>query len=270
MADGPDQTPAPTLKRRFDELDGLRGVAIIMITLFHIWGNAGWGYHGPIATPLLGTGHIGVTWFFVISGFLLTYSLAAADAQGEPRPGWRSFAARRALRILPPLYVACAVWAAMPLLARGESLVADPVEVLSHFTLAYVLVPGLYLGLRPPGYWFVGTICHLYLLFPLLFFAAGRRLWAFVVFTLAISLVIRTWCFAPTSPLAGDPTLASTLEASALGQLFGFSAGIAVGYLAVRWLRQGRELRWGRALSLLGLAACIAYPYLAFRAEGNP
>lgn len=159
--------PAPAArKRRFDELDGLRGVAIIMVTLYHIWGNAGTPDLGPLLTPLLGTGYLGVTWFFVVSGFLLTYSLASAQAEGGARPPWRSFAARRAMRILPPFYVACAVWIVMPLLAYGIPITLNPLVAVSHLTLTFSLSPALQNELSPAGYWFVGTLAHLYLLVP--------------------------------------------------------------------------------------------------------
>jgi peptidoglycan/LPS O-acetylase OafA/YrhL len=140
---------------------------------------------------------------------------------------------------------------------------------VSHLTLTFSLSPALQNELSPAGYWVVGTLAHLYLLFPLLRFAARRHLGAFVGLTLLISLATRTWAFAPNSPLAGNPGWADVLQASALGHLAEFSAGIAVGHLAMRWLRQDRPLARGLLLSAAGVAACVAYCYLAFLARGG-
>jgi peptidoglycan/LPS O-acetylase OafA/YrhL len=83
-------------------LDGLRGVAILSVMLYHFTGS----YKG--ANPLLhlwslvaGAGWMGVDLFFVLSGFLITGILYdTAHAQHKVR----NFYARRALRIFPLFY----------------------------------------------------------------------------------------------------------------------------------------------------------------------
>jgi len=69
------------------EIDGVRGIAIIMVMLFHLgWGIMGW---------------LGVNLFFVISGFLITGILL----DSKETPGYfRRFFIRRALRIFPIYY----------------------------------------------------------------------------------------------------------------------------------------------------------------------
>src|SRR6478736_178819 len=71
-------------------LDGLRGLAVAAVLLFH-------GGH------LLG-GYLGVDFFFVLSGFLIT-SLLLAEAAGTGEVALGSFWARRARRLLPALVV---------------------------------------------------------------------------------------------------------------------------------------------------------------------
>ncbi|HYK43019.1 MAG TPA: acyltransferase, partial [Thermoanaerobaculia bacterium] len=70
------------------EIDGLRGVAVVLVVLFH----AGFGCPG---------GYVGVDVFFVISGFLIT-SLIWKDLEGE-RFTFARFWERRARRIVPAL-----------------------------------------------------------------------------------------------------------------------------------------------------------------------
>jgi peptidoglycan/LPS O-acetylase OafA/YrhL len=200
---------------------------------------------------------------------VLTCPLARAEADGKPPPAWRSFAARRALRILPPFYVACGVWLLMPRLAFGLPIQVSPWVVISHLTLTYSFFPGLVNELSPAGYWFIAALAHLYLVFPLLAFAARRHLWAFAGAALGVSLVTRAWSYAPASPLAANPAAADVLQASAWGHLVEFAAGMVAGRLAARWLAQGRRFASGQALAALGLAACIGYAYLAFPARGG-
>ena len=102
----------PTLQqadhRRHDPaLDGLRGLAVLMVFVFHYGGGLqsthmlirGLGY-------ITETGWIGVILFFALSGFLITGGLW--DSRDEPHV-LLNFYARRALRILPLYYFALAV-----------------------------------------------------------------------------------------------------------------------------------------------------------------
>jgi peptidoglycan/LPS O-acetylase OafA/YrhL len=83
---------------RIPELDGLRGLAILAVMLYHYAPQTG---ALRFLAPVLVTGWIGVDLFFVLSGYLITGILL--DSVG--RPGYyRNFIVRRALRILPAYY----------------------------------------------------------------------------------------------------------------------------------------------------------------------
>jgi peptidoglycan/LPS O-acetylase OafA/YrhL len=99
----------PASQRRLGVIDGLRGIAILMVMFFHLWGLLP-GLSGGKATTgldiylarLFGVGWAGVDLFFVVSGFLLTGNLY--DARDSPTY-FRSFYARRFLRVFPLYYV---------------------------------------------------------------------------------------------------------------------------------------------------------------------
>jgi peptidoglycan/LPS O-acetylase OafA/YrhL len=83
-------------------LDGIRGVAILMVMVFHLM--PGIDHPGRAWTAVghaVGFGQTGVDLFFVLSGFLITGILL--DAKNEPR-FFRNFYARRILRIFPLYY----------------------------------------------------------------------------------------------------------------------------------------------------------------------
>ena len=100
-------------------LDGLRGIAILLVVFSHFVSNLhltadGWAW------PLIAVAHAGwagVDLFFVLSGFLITGILV--DARGSPSY-FRAFYARRALRILPAYYgFLFAIFVLLPLVHVG-------------------------------------------------------------------------------------------------------------------------------------------------------
>jgi len=72
-------------------LDGLRGVAVLAVLLYH--GGVGWA----------GGGFLGVEAFFVLSGYLIT-SLLLAEWERDGTVHLGNFWARRARRLLPALF----------------------------------------------------------------------------------------------------------------------------------------------------------------------
>jgi len=96
-------------------LDALRGVAVLLVVLYHglYWDLPA----GPVAdtlavvryTRLISWGWLGVTLFFVLSGFLITGILLDTRATQHY---WKNFYLRRLLRIFPALVLLLAfLWA---------------------------------------------------------------------------------------------------------------------------------------------------------------
>ena len=91
-----------TLGRHIPALDGVRGLAVMTVFLYHYGGGAQSTnpivHGGGIAAQF---GWCGVTLFFVLSGFLITGILW--DSRGQQH-WWRNFYVRRSLRIFPLYY----------------------------------------------------------------------------------------------------------------------------------------------------------------------
>ena len=114
----PSQIESRPRTARDPALDGLRGLAVLMVFLFHYGG----GLHSHhLLVHLFGlataAGWTGIVVFFVLSGYLITGSLW--DAFSQPRAVLH-FYARRALRILPLYYVVLLI-VVLACLMRGSN-----------------------------------------------------------------------------------------------------------------------------------------------------
>jgi peptidoglycan/LPS O-acetylase OafA/YrhL len=101
------EAPAPdesTTGRHIPALDGLRGVAILLVLACHLLASNPYPGGNPLVrmfARMHGDGWIGVDLFFVLSGFLITGILY--DTLSDPH-FFRNFYARRTLRIFPLYY----------------------------------------------------------------------------------------------------------------------------------------------------------------------
>ncbi len=75
-------------------LDGVRALAILLVLIYH-WFPEGQGIN------VMPNGPIGVTLFFVLSGYLISNILMEEQAKGEFIRSFKNFVVRRALRIFP-------------------------------------------------------------------------------------------------------------------------------------------------------------------------
>ena len=93
---GASSLPATFHFRHFPELDGLRGLAIVLVVAGHVL-EFGLGVHTDF-------GGLGVLLFFVLSGFLITGLLDRERLQNR-RISLSAFYIRRGLRLFPALFV---------------------------------------------------------------------------------------------------------------------------------------------------------------------
>ena len=122
--------------RYLPQLDGLRGLAIIAVMLFH----------AGIST--FGGGFIGVDLFFVLSGFLIT-ALLVHEHQMHGSVSLRNFYMRRVLRLLPALLILVLVFCVLSFLSL-DSADARSNYVGALIVLFYLSNWARALSLHPP------------------------------------------------------------------------------------------------------------------------
>lgn len=142
------------------ELDGLRGIAVLLVVLVHC------------KVPGFAGGFLGVDVFFVLSGYLITSILLAEHRAGAI--DLRRFYWRRALRLYPALLLMLTVYLIVaPILWPGKPHWRDALLAgfyLSDYSYAFIQAPH-YLSHT----WSLAVEEHFYMLWPPLLILALRK-----------------------------------------------------------------------------------------------
>ncbi len=182
---------------RLPGLDGLRTLAIGVV----VWHNYG-AIPGLSSLPALNqlrAGYIGVTLFFVISGFLIT-TVLLRGATGASPMRLRTFYARRAYRLLPALGVTLVIlWliAWLKPSVASHTVPASLAVLLYVHNLVWLRHPGPPYGGDGWGHlWSLSVEEQYYLVWPVVVRAA-RRMPArrFVGVLVAAILAVNIWRF---------------------------------------------------------------------------
>lgn len=194
---------------RVGALTGMRGVAALLVLGFHcvlvFWLaqiTFGWeadAFGHPLSEGFFGAGWVGVDFFFVLSGFLLSRPLLGG---GTALPVWaryRVFAAKRLLRIAPPYYASflaiylLAGWTGHPIYAMSfEGFAVHALYLHNFFPEHQFAVSGVA--------WTLAVELQFYLLLPLLVLPFRRYgPWVSVLF-LAAALAFLAYAYDPADP----------------------------------------------------------------------
>src|SRR5688572_20487665 len=259
-------------------LTALRAVAALLVFLYH-FGRQGLG---DLAGIVVGQGHVGVTVFFVLSGFLITVRYYPRFAAGEA--GLAAYFVKRAARILPLYYV---VLTLTHVLTSG-SVPVDAAH-LPEWTLTQALFGPSLESLTVPTSWSLTVEECFYATAPLLFVAVvwwRRRLGAIggtlvalgagsALFYLAGTLLLRA------QPSAGDSPLPFLSDGHLLrsftifGRMPDFALGAAAGFLflsgRIEELWRRKNGAWISSLAAAaGIVVLVAGQAGMVRDEGDP
>jgi len=181
---------------RIPALDGVRGVAILIVMASHLSEQFSFTNHTlGHARAVLFAGWTGVDLFFVLSGFLITGILL--DAKGS-HGYFRNFYARRTLRIFPLYYVTLLIFLVIaPAIAPrhgGWQPLHYPLArhcwiwFCAYLTDVLVAWKGFLIG---GHFWTLAVEEHFYLVWPFLVYRLSSRglAWACLVLILAATVL---------------------------------------------------------------------------------
>lgn len=143
---------------RIKHIDALRGIAAISVTFFHLTGSSGLSLNLASYGKY---GYLGVEVFFVISGFILPYSMHRTSYNTND---FGRFILKRIIRIYPAYFIAILLGIILPLLT-SRAIVS-----LSAISAHFVFLNSI-LGLDwiSPVFWTLAIEFQFYLLIGLLF-----------------------------------------------------------------------------------------------------
>lgn len=249
-------------RRRVPELDGLRGLAILLVLVRHyVWGEMepSPGSAAAALKAAIALSWSGVDLFFVLSGFLLTGVLL--KNRGSPAY-FRTFYVRRACRIVPPYYALVAVaFASTALMDRGLVAQAQFRHLLplwSYLTFTQnVLMAGAdnfgsqWLGVT----WSLAIEEQFYLCLPLLVWLIAPPVFPYAAAALVLlapAVRMALFDFHPAHGFAAYVLMPARADALLLGAL------LAWGWRSEGWRRNVADSRSALYLSLLVLLAGAA------------
>ncbi|UOQ51374.1 acyltransferase family protein [Hymenobacter cellulosivorans] len=217
----------------FPALTGFRAVAALAVFLFHFPPVAGTGELLPDALhALFREGHVGVSLFFTLSGFLISRRYYHQSFSGAEL---RTYLYRRWARIYPVFFLVTTATFILDKLYQKE-------DAVRLFLVNLTLVKGLltnYAFSGVPQSWSLTTEECFYLLAPALFWLgrrASRRWWPAVVLGL---LLIGILLYAPGF-LTGQQTFEDAhfvLIVTIFGRSAEFLLGAAFAQAPAGWLR---------------------------------
>ncbi|RJX79976.1 acyltransferase [Pseudomonas sp. LS-2] len=214
------------VKHRLDALTALRFFAAAMIVLTHahpIFGSFGIADAAPLGQ--------GVSFFFVLSGFILAYNYRDFSRDGSIS----RFLVARFARVWPLHLVTCVIWIGLIFHFDRETYFTGEVgmiRLISNLTLTQSWIPLKVWSLSFNGVaWSISNEMFFYLLFPL-FIGMWSKHWAKLFFVATAALVAFLWAGnalqLKTSDYYEGVSLLGTVYFNPLVRVFEFMFGIFI------------------------------------------
>jgi peptidoglycan/LPS O-acetylase OafA/YrhL len=233
----------PSANKDYDFVDGLRGVAILMVLGCHLlYADPRAGRPVQFLVGVFSAGACGVTLFFGLSGFLISWPFWKLKVKGANQVIPRGYGWRRFWKIYPPLALSVILLTPIYLLRFSDP---ELPKLALQWLAGWPLVAPVS-GVLNPVMWSLVVEVHFYLLLPVLFLAVKRvaprqALWALLLVLLCVPTGFR-WILASRGlyfTLHPDihVRFPSFLDAFALGVLIAGLENLAM--MRKSWARLG-------------------------------
>lgn len=229
-------------------LDGLRGIAILLVLLAHAHVAASGDWPSLLTVVVQTGGWVGVDLFFVLSGFLITGILV----RNRGSYGYfRTFYARRALRIWPLYYLTIA----LAFLVAPHIWLLDVVSMQGHASTWIFFLQNVYMAVQLPhvaafdNLWSVAVEEQFYLVLPILVLRCSPKYLPLVLLGgVLVGLATRIILYAAgASPIVTYVLMPARIDSLAIGGL------LSIGLANATW----RAALARMAMPLVGLTALV-------------
>jgi peptidoglycan/LPS O-acetylase OafA/YrhL len=182
-------TPSSPERQQLPALTSLRFFAALVVVAFHAQvGQVPWLPH--IVKIICDSGYQAVTFFFVLSGFILTHVYAPTERSARLAVTDQEFWRRRAMRILPAYYLGLILGAPSVLygIFVSHNIVVSNIWASLFLTLVLLQAwaPPFALTWNAPA-WSLSVEAFFYAIFPALVRLVGR-IGCWTIFTVAIGI----------------------------------------------------------------------------------
>lgn len=176
--------------KHYNELDGIRAIAVIMVMFFHFFKDVDVHHDILILVKKLSLfGKTGVSLFFVLSGFLITRILLNTKKNDSY---FKSFYIKRVLRIFPLYYFFLVIYYFVVPLLLHQSFADFSQQIwywtfMQNFALTFD-----WNSVGPIHYWSLSVEEHFYLFWPLIIYYCSLKNVKWAILSLcAISFFVR-------------------------------------------------------------------------------
>lgn len=256
-----DSFEAYKARKRFINLDGIRFLCISAV----IWHHA--GIELPFLERMFSRGFLGVDFFFVLSGYLIT-TLLLREREREGKVSFRGFYWRRFLRIIPVYFFVVTLVTVYYGLVQGQG------EALERAPFYYLFLSNFMIGDTPllAPTWSLSVEEQYYVFWPLLLvFIPTRWIVPFLSAAIAVNVltIMGAFDFISDEPYQNSRFILSLPNATYAPILMGSLAAILLN-------RQGTYEMLGRLLGMawmplaLGLAMLVMFQVTPEDLRGLP
>lgn len=157
--------PAP--QPRLLEIDALRGLAALLVVLYHftVGYGAEFGWPGSPPSLMFSSAQVGVSIFFVISGFVIAMTLERSETVSD-------FALSRFARLYPPFWTCALMTTALIVFTGFNPFHLTAAGFLATLTMANGIID---LPFVDPSYWTLTRELLFYAFMATAFYGAGSR-----------------------------------------------------------------------------------------------
>ncbi len=226
---------------RLDSLTGLRFYAALIVVIDHTLAAL---FPGAWLTKAFSLGGVGVSFFFILSGFVLTWSR-------DERQGAHHFWRNRFARVYP-LHALTWLGAGLIILAGDESVSVPAALAALLLIQSWSPDPDVYFAMNGPS-WSLSDEAFFYAAFPFLAPRVLRRSKDFLIRAIPLAVVGVAMGTLAMHVLLPQGTTVTYLYINPVYRIWEFVFGIALAALMRSGLSRVPSLRWAVAAVVAGL-----------------